>query len=165
MPSVIVLERVLIRVRRQNASGNRVIYEPMAAAAADAPVSDEDSDVLARGRADGAVLLTYDSELDKPETKSLWQFALIRRIDTVPAAQRDALLEELRAHKRLRFFYLPAQRDDPAFDERYVDLRRITTFRASAVDPKDRVATMTTDLRTAFRKQFIRHYARLEKDE
>jgi hypothetical protein len=161
MPTVMVLDRSVTRLKRVSVATHRNVYEPQ-------PPDEsaiEDTDVLARGRSDGAVLLTFDSELDKPETKSLWQFALIRRIDSVDASQRDALREELVAHKRFRFFYLPAQQDDPAFDERYVDLRRITTVRASAVDPDGRIATMTLDLRQMFRRQIARQYARLEKDE
>ena len=148
-------------LRAETAAGGRKRYGgyPEGEAPSTKFQSDEDGDVLAFGRMDSAVLLTYDSELDKDD--KFRQLALVRRLDSViDPTQRSALRLELQEHARLRFFYLPGQKEDPPFDERYVDLRRITTLRGSALRPEDRLASMTDELREGLRTQFVKFYSR-----
>ena len=102
-----------------------------------------------------AILLSYDCEIDKPNTKTL-TVALVRPLDpSIPADGQQII----RQNQNSAYFYLPAGR---GFGERYVDFRRLATLSVEIVSSAKRLASLSDEAWKALQFQLIRYLTRFE---
>jgi hypothetical protein len=165
VPSVFIPSRPITAVRRETVGGGKQALMPYTE---DGPPPAggfqwelRDTPVVSDGRLALAILLTHDCEIDKKGRDDLRLVALIRPWASIS----ESAASNIRLGNRRRFFYLAPQLDGPALDESYVDFRRITTVRGSALPEAHRVLSLSDAMRDALREAFIRYVTRAEGDE
>lgn len=101
-----------------------------------------------------AILLTYDCEIDKPQTK-LVTVALIRPLN-LPEPDKATIQES----RKFAYFYLPPL--DEAGPEAYVDFRRLSTVGLDLVKKSPPIARLSEIARNALLFQFYRFLTRID---
>jgi len=164
-PSVLLLDRPFTTLRRETISGRKQALVPYAEDGLPPPGGFQwelrDTPVVCEGRLTYAILLTHDCEIDKRDRDDLRLVALIRPWGSIS----NTAASNIRGGNRRRFFYLAPQLDAPSWAESYVDFRRITTIRGSALPEEYRVLSLSDTMRLALQEAFIRYVTRAEGDE
>ena len=107
-----------------------------------------------------AIVLTHACELDNASPRATVTLGLIRRIQDVPEASRPAIREG----RNLRLLYLP-ENDNPALEEGYIDLSRISSVRREVLTDDCRILSATDTLLKAVYLGMIKFVTRFEVDE
>ena len=99
--------------------------------------------IVARAQRGPAVVLTHDCELEnEPDYRHVAPIRLMTEL--LPEYQ-----ERCRAGERWDAFPLARQGEAPAIIESFVDFKKITTMRPSALDASVKIASMSEELRKA----------------
>lgn len=114
----------------------------------------QDRIMIGHGSLAHAVVLTHDCEIDKD--KKYRMLALVRPLAGLP----NEAIEEIKAHRRRRFFHLPAETELYPLEESYVDFRRITAVTDPVIPISKRVLSMQDHLRDSMREAFILYVTR-----
>jgi hypothetical protein len=104
------------------------------------------------------VVLTHDCEIENDDNKEHRLIGLLRQLDNLSDPDKQVVV----AGDHYGRLYLPSWHE-VGLTETYLDLRRITTLRHSALVAADRVASMTDLGREVLQRATIRYLTEMHR--
>lgn len=144
-----ILVNPLTYLNARPAKNNQTVYEPSSAPFSKKKGDDRDF-MLSNGEVAGALIVSYDCEIDKSKRTLI---APIFGIETLPPENRIAVMEQ----RRFSLMPLP---DVPQMGTSYADFRLMQVIRREYLHLNGRVASMNDDAVARLQAQLVAFFTR-----